>query len=55
MIARCDAIENYMFLRDSSGVSVWIVIWGSNHELYVFIVFRTGARLNNLIPYNIME
>ena len=27
---------------------------GSSHELYVFTVFLTGARLN-LIPYKILE
>ena len=32
----CNTVENYMFLRD---VSVWIVIWGSSHELYVCTVF----------------
>ena len=53
MIVRCDAIKNYMFLRDSQLVyGGWIVIWGSSHELYVVTVFVTGARLNNLISYN---
>ena len=49
MIVRYDAFENYMFSRDSSGISGWNVIWGSSYELYVFTVFFTGARLNNLI------
>ena len=55
MIVRCDVAENYMFLRDSTGVHGWIVLWGSSHELCVFAVFHTGAGLNNLISYNIME
>ena len=57
MIVRCDVVENYMFLRDSQ-----LVKWldcnkrnrGSSHELYVSIVFLTGARLNNLIAYSIV-
>ena len=53
MIVRCDAVKNYMFLRDSQLVlSGWIVIWGSSHVLYVVTVFVTGARLNNLISCN---
>ena len=37
-----------------TGSSNWIIIWGSSHELYVFNVFLTGARLNNVMPYNTM-
>ena len=48
MIARCDAVENYMFLRDSQ-LMYWIVIWGGSQEFYIF---RTGSRLKNLTPNN---
>ena len=41
--------------RFTTGVSGRIVIWVSSYELYVFTVFLTGARPNNLIPYNIMR
>ena len=45
-IVRCDAVENYMFLRDSLLLLMvgWIVIWGGSQELHVFTVFLTGAR-----------
>ena len=34
--------------RLTTGVSGWIIIWGSSHELYVFIiVFLTDARLKH--------
>ena len=52
MIARYDAVENYVFR--ATDVIGWIVTWGSSHKLYVFTVFLTDARLNDLIPYNIM-
>ena len=38
----------------TTGISGWIVMWGSSQELYVFYIFLTGGRLNNLIPDNIM-
>ena len=43
-----------MFLRDLQLISGWIVICEISHELYIFNVFLTGARLKNLILYNIM-
>ena len=51
MIARCDAVQNYMFLRDSQ-VSGWIAIW--EVAMNWLFLFHTGARLNNLILYNII-
>ena len=43
---RCDAVRNCMFFRDSqmTGVSGWILIWGSSQELHVITLFLTGAR-----------
>ena len=43
MIVRCDAVENYVSLRFTTGVSSWIVIWGSSQVLHVFTVFLTGV------------
>ena len=42
-------------LRFITGVSDWIVVLGSSLEFYVFTLFHRGARLNNLIIYNLME
>ena len=33
-------IELYVPYRITTGASVWIVIWGSSQELYVFTYFR---------------
>ena len=43
MIAGCDAAKNYMFLEIHTGVSGWIVIWGSSH-----------AKIEQPDTYNIM-
>ena len=48
MIVRCDAVENYMFLkRFTTGVSGWIVTWGSSHELYAFTVEQPDTIQHN--------
>ena len=52
MIVRCDAVENYMFLRDSQLLQVVGLQYGKVGMNYVCAVFLTGAGLNNLIPYN---
>ena len=46
---RCDAAREFLFL-ETTGVSGWIVIWG----IVSFYIFFTGARLNKLIPANVM-
>ena len=42
------------FLEITASENGWIIIWESSHDVYVFIVFLTDGRLNNLLPYNIM-
>ena len=43
MIVICDAVENYMFLRDSQPVKLFCEV-GKLPRIVCFTVFLTGAR-----------
>ena len=49
-----DAAKDYIFLITTGG-SGWIVIWESSQELLSLYIFLTHARMNNLLPDNVMK